>query len=466
MPVDALVARARQPEALRDLRVGRRRVHERHAAVRHLRGHRAQRHHDLRARVLRDLHEQVGEPSPAIVRLDARQQHQLAARVVLVVGVDGVLGPHDRPGDAVAQHDIGTHLLRVEERVTVDRRQPGAPVNSIRWSTAPRRSRRGVEVSGEREHEDRRARRPPAVPDQLARLAHAWQSGRCRFDPAPRPRSGRGSVAPMEGTVLALGVVVAFAAAVRSTWSPCGQSMLSQLTPVGEASRGYRYRTTATWFVVGAVVGGANPRRGDGRVGRGGVVARPSARPRCSARRRVSQCSVPRSTPACSALHHRSSSVRSTSTARPLPRLGVRQRLRLADRRRCHHLHHDGGGVPHRRARRAHRGTVGGSGRRRLSSGWCADWRCSSPRAVAPPPSCSHSTAASTSSANRSDARSSSCNSPLPSSPSGSRWGSRRRARRRRGARARGARDPRRSSPDRRARRHRLTRFSHRGCVT
>ena len=61
----------------------------------------------------------------------------------------------------------------------------------------------------------------------------------------------------MEAAVLVLGVVVAFAAAVRSTWSPCGQSMLSQLTPVGEASRGYRYRTTATWFVAGAVVGGA-----------------------------------------------------------------------------------------------------------------------------------------------------------------------------------------------------------------
>jgi hypothetical protein len=61
----------------------------------------------------------------------------------------------------------------------------------------------------------------------------------------------------MEATVLVLGVVVALAAAVRSTWSPCGQSMLSQLTPVGEASRGYRYRSTATWFVLGAIVGGA-----------------------------------------------------------------------------------------------------------------------------------------------------------------------------------------------------------------
>ncbi|HEY3673205.1 MAG TPA: hypothetical protein VGN51_19875 [Acidimicrobiia bacterium] len=61
----------------------------------------------------------------------------------------------------------------------------------------------------------------------------------------------------MEATVFVLGLVVALAAAVRSTWSPCGQSMLSQLTPVGEASRGYRYRTTAAWFVLGAVVGGA-----------------------------------------------------------------------------------------------------------------------------------------------------------------------------------------------------------------
>jgi hypothetical protein len=61
----------------------------------------------------------------------------------------------------------------------------------------------------------------------------------------------------MNATIVGLGIVVALAAAIRSTWSPCGQSMLSQLTPVGEASRGYRYRTTAIWFVTGAVVGGA-----------------------------------------------------------------------------------------------------------------------------------------------------------------------------------------------------------------
>lgn len=55
-----------------------------------------------------------------------------------------------------------------------------------------------------------------------------------------------------------LGVVVAVAAAVRSTWSPCGLSMLSTITPFGERSRGHRYAVTATWFVAGATLGGAS----------------------------------------------------------------------------------------------------------------------------------------------------------------------------------------------------------------
>lgn len=57
--------------------------------------------------------------------------------------------------------------------------------------------------------------------------------------------------------LVALGVVVSLAAATRSTWSPCGASMLSTLTPLGEAARGGRFATTAGWFVVGATLGGA-----------------------------------------------------------------------------------------------------------------------------------------------------------------------------------------------------------------
>src|SRR6187455_1818368 len=55
----------------------------------------------------------------------------------------------------------------------------------------------------------------------------------------------------------ALAFVVAVAAASYSTWSPCGQSMLSQLNPVAERSRHQRYGVTCTWFVVGALLGGA-----------------------------------------------------------------------------------------------------------------------------------------------------------------------------------------------------------------
>ena len=51
--------------------------------------------------------------------------------------------------------------------------------------------------------------------------------------------------------------VVAVVAAARSTWSPCGVSMLATVTPLAESARGHRYRTTATWFVAGALAGGA-----------------------------------------------------------------------------------------------------------------------------------------------------------------------------------------------------------------
>jgi hypothetical protein len=61
----------------------------------------------------------------------------------------------------------------------------------------------------------------------------------------------------MSTLVAILGAVVAVAAAIRSTWSPCGQSVLSSITPFSERSRGHRYGATAAWFVAGAVVGGA-----------------------------------------------------------------------------------------------------------------------------------------------------------------------------------------------------------------
>jgi hypothetical protein len=52
--------------------------------------------------------------------------------------------------------------------------------------------------------------------------------------------------------------IVALAAAARSTWSPCGLSMLATITPLAEQGRGHRYRTTATWFLAGSLLGGVS----------------------------------------------------------------------------------------------------------------------------------------------------------------------------------------------------------------
>lgn len=57
--------------------------------------------------------------------------------------------------------------------------------------------------------------------------------------------------------IILLAAVIAVAAAVRSTWSPCGLSMLSTITPMSERGRNHGFAGTAAWFVVGAVAGGA-----------------------------------------------------------------------------------------------------------------------------------------------------------------------------------------------------------------
>ncbi len=52
--------------------------------------------------------------------------------------------------------------------------------------------------------------------------------------------------------------LVAMVAAARSTWSPCGLSMLATITPLAEQGRGHRYKTTALWFLAGSMLGGAS----------------------------------------------------------------------------------------------------------------------------------------------------------------------------------------------------------------
>lgn len=54
-----------------------------------------------------------------------------------------------------------------------------------------------------------------------------------------------------------IGCVVAILGALRAAWSPCGQSMLASITPLGERSRGCSWTVTATAFAIGAVSAGA-----------------------------------------------------------------------------------------------------------------------------------------------------------------------------------------------------------------
>lgn len=78
------------------------------------------------------------------------------------------------------------------------------------------------------------------------------------------------------GLITIVGIVVAIAAAARSTWSPCGLSMLSTITPLSESGRGHRYAGTAAWFVAGAVVGGATLGSGAALLAAGVAVLGPS----------------------------------------------------------------------------------------------------------------------------------------------------------------------------------------------
>lgn len=56
--------------------------------------------------------------------------------------------------------------------------------------------------------------------------------------------------------VVVVALVAMVVGALRSTWSPCGLSMLSSMTPVTEQARGHRWGITAAWYLAGAVAGG------------------------------------------------------------------------------------------------------------------------------------------------------------------------------------------------------------------
>lgn len=57
--------------------------------------------------------------------------------------------------------------------------------------------------------------------------------------------------------MIVLAVLIAILAAVRSQESPCTQSMVSSLHPLGERARGNRWGVTISFFILGSVAAGA-----------------------------------------------------------------------------------------------------------------------------------------------------------------------------------------------------------------
>ena len=88
-----------------------------------------------------DVEQHHGELPPMDVRLDAGEHDEITVGPEVLGDVHDVLRPHDLPGDAVFEHDLGTQLLEVEEVVGLD---VGEPRGSPECSTG--RSREKVDA--------------------------------------------------------------------------------------------------------------------------------------------------------------------------------------------------------------------------------------------------------------------------------------------------------------------------------
>ena len=167
-------------------------------------------------------------------------------------------------------------------------------------------------------------------------------------------------MAPMSEPLVALAAACALVAAARSTWSPCGLSMLSTITPMGERARRYTYGGTAAWFVVGAVLGGVTLGAATAVLAAGVSALDLDPDVALAAAAVLALVGAASDARLGGFRAARSHAPGQRGLARPLPQLGLRRRLRLADRRRPRHLHRDGGGLPHHRPGGPDRGTGDG----------------------------------------------------------------------------------------------------------
>ena len=122
-PGRPLVARELQPELLDERRVGGRAGHGRGARVRHVGEQGAERHDEVHADVPGQTDHEVGERAPAVVRLDADEDHRVAVGSGDRRVVEGVLGPLDPARQPLVERHRRSHRLEVHERLRVDVRE-------------------------------------------------------------------------------------------------------------------------------------------------------------------------------------------------------------------------------------------------------------------------------------------------------------------------------------------------------
>ena len=165
--------------------------------------------------------------------------------------------------------------------------------------------------------------------------------------------------------ILSVRFRVALAAAARSTWSPCGLSMLSQITPWPKRGA-TEFARTAGWFIAGATLGG---------VTLGGAIAGVADRLGAAGiEQRTAIALIAGAAFAAAAVDAHLFGFGPPFVHPPgergvaveVPAVGLRRRVRLADRRRRHDLRDDRGRPAHDRRRRARRERVGRGGDRRV----------------------------------------------------------------------------------------------------
>ena len=119
-PGRPLVARELQPELLDERRVGGRAGHGRGTRVRHVGEQGAERHDEVDADVPGETDHEVGERAPAVVGLDADEDHRVAVGSGDRRVVEGVLGPLDPARQPLVERHRRADRLEVHERLRVD----------------------------------------------------------------------------------------------------------------------------------------------------------------------------------------------------------------------------------------------------------------------------------------------------------------------------------------------------------